>query len=203
MLRIGLTGGIGAGKTAVADLLARHGATVVDADRLAREVVEPGTDGLAAVIAESGVGVLAPDGSLDRAALAARVFDDEAALAALNAIVHPRVGARAAALAEAAERQDPNGVLVYDVPLLVENGLAPGFDLVLVVEAPVELRLARLAGRGVPEDEARRRMAAQADDVARRAVADAVLGNDGDLEHLASLVDDFWASAVVPRLASR
>jgi dephospho-CoA kinase len=195
VLRIGLTGGIGSGKTAVARLLAERGATVVDADALAREVVEPGTPGWAAVVAEFGDGVLAPDRSLDRAALAARVFGDGAALAALNAIVHPLVGARAAELAAEAEQRDPDGVLVYDVPLLVENKLAAGFDLVLVVEAPVELRLARLAERGLAAAEARARMEAQADDAERRAVADFVIVNDGDLTHLAAEVDRFWRVA--------
>ena len=192
MLRIGLTGGIGSGKSAVARLLAEHGATVVDADALAREVVEPGTPGWEAVVAAFGDGVLASDGSIDRPALAARVFGDATALATLNGIVHPLVGARAAELAAEAERSNPDGVLVYDVPLLAENNLAAGFDLVLVVEAPVPLRLTRLAGRGMAPEEAQRRMAAQADDAQRRAVADAVIVNDGDLEDLAETVAEFW-----------
>jgi dephospho-CoA kinase len=201
VLRIGLTGGIGSGKTAVAELLAPRGATVVDADLIAREVVEPGTPGLAAVVEAFGDAVLAPDGHLDRPALAAKVFGDEEALARLNGIVHPLVGARAMQLATEAAERDPTGVLVYDVPLLVENGLAAGFDLVLVVEAPVELRLERLERRGVPAEEAGRRMAAQADDAARREVADAVIVNDGDLTLLAERVARVWDEVVEPRRA--
>ena len=128
VLRIGLTGGIGSGKSTVAALLADHGARVVDADRIAREVVEPGTPGLAAVVAEFGDGVLAADGSLDRAALAGIVFADPAARARLDAVVHPLVRARAA---EAVAAAPPDAVVVQDVPLLVETGLAGSFDLVL------------------------------------------------------------------------
>lgn len=200
MLSIGLTGGIGSGKSAVARLLAAHGAVIVDADAIAREVVAPGTPGLAAVVAEFGVGVLAPDQSLDRPVLAALVFDDDAARRRLNAIVHPLVGARALELAAVAEAADPRAVIVHDVPLLVENGLAAAYDLVLVVEAPERLRLARLAARGLSEEDARARMAAQADDVARRAVADAVIVNDGTLDDLATAVAQIWASTVAARL---
>lgn len=200
MLSIGLTGGIGAGKSAVAALLAERGAVVIDADAIAREVVAPGTPGLAAVVAEFGDSVLAPDGSLDRAALAALVFDDDDARARLNAIVHPLVGARALELAAAAEHADPHAVVVHDVPLLVENGLAGSYDLVLVVEAPAALRLDRLRARGVSEQDARARMAAQADDEQRRAVADAVIVNDGTLAELAARVDLFWSRHLAPRL---
>lgn len=200
MLSIGLTGGIGAGKSAVAALLAERGALVIDADAIAREVVAPGTPGLAAVVAEFGDSVLAPDGSLDRAALAALVFDDDDARARLNAIVHPLVGARALELAAAAEHTDPHAVVVHDVPLLVENGLAGSYDLVLVVEAPTALRLDRLRARGVSEQDARARMAAQADDEQRRAAADAVIVNDGTLAELAARVDLFWSRHLAPRL---
>jgi dephospho-CoA kinase len=187
MLRIGLTGGIGAGKSAVAHRLAEHGAIVVDSDRIAREVVEPGTPGLAAVVAEFGAEVLRADGSLDRDRLGALVFGDDAARSRLNAIVHPLVGRRAAELAAAA----PEGaVLVHDIPLLVENNLAAGFDLVLVVEAPVELRVARLVrDRDMTEEAARARIAAQASDAERRAVADVLLHNDGTLAELREQVD--------------
>ncbi|MDQ1689110.1 MAG: dephospho-CoA kinase [Frankiaceae bacterium] len=202
VLRVGLTGGIGSGKTSVARLLAEHGASVVDSDAIAREVVEPGTPGLAAVLEAFGPGVLRADGTLDRGALAARVFADETDRERLNVIVHPLVAARAVELAQAAEAADPQGVLVQDVPLLVENSLAAGFDVVLVVEAPVELRLERLAARGMDEQEAVRRMATQAGDEARRAVATAVIVNDGDLQALAAAVDEVWRETITPHLAS-
>jgi dephospho-CoA kinase len=190
-MRVGLTGGIGSGKSAVARLLAARGATVVDADALAREVVEPGTPGLAAVVAEFGPDVLAADGSLDRAALAGIVFADDERRAALEAIVHPLVGARADELIAAAP---DDAIVVYDVPLLVENGLAAGHDVVVVVDTPTELRLARLAARGVAGDEARRRMAAQATREQLLAVADHVIDNSGDLTALATQVDRLWAA---------
>ena len=196
MLQIGLTGGIGAGKTVVARRLAELGALVVDADALAREVVEPGTAGLDSVVAEFGSGVLAADGSLDRAALAKVVFGDDAARARLNAIVHPLVGRRAAELIAAAP---PGAVVVQDVPLLVETGAAGRYDLVVVVEAPEEVRVGRLArDRGMAAEEARARIAAQASDAERRAVADVVLVNDGDLDALRTRVDRVWADRVEP-----
>ena len=198
-MQIGLTGGIGAGKTAVARRLAELGARVVDADALAREVVAAGTPGLAAVVAEFGPGVLRPDGELDRPALGRLVFGDEEALGRLNAIVHPLVRRRAAELVAAA----PAGsVVVQDVPLLVETGQADRFDLVLVVEAPAEVRTARLArDRGMSADEARSRMAAQASDAERRAVADVVLVNDGSPDELRARVDQVWRERVEPRLS--
>ena len=198
MLRIGLTGGIGSGKSTVAALLAERGARVVDADRIAREVVEPGTPGLAAVVAEFGSGVLADDGALDRAALAAIVFGDPAARARLDGIVHPLVRARAAELVAAAPA---DAVVVQDVPLLVETGQAAGFDLVLVVEADPDTRVQRLVDRGLSADDARARMASQATDEERRAVADVVLRNDGDRDALAAQVEHFWTGRVAPALA--
>ncbi|MCZ2814656.1 dephospho-CoA kinase [Modestobacter sp. VKM Ac-2984] len=195
MLRIGLTGGIGSGKSTVAALLAERGAVVVDADRLAREVVAPGTPGLAAIAEEFGPDVLAGDGALDRAALAAVVFADPAARARLDAIVHPRVRARAAELAAAAP---PGSVVVQDVPLLVETGQAGSFDLVLVVETDPETRVARLVDRGLSAADARARIASQATDEERRAVADVVLHNDGGPEALAEQVQRFWSERVEP-----
>ncbi|MCO1579888.1 dephospho-CoA kinase [Crossiella sp. SN42] len=196
MLRIGLTGGMGAGKSTVAGRLAEHGAVVIDADRIAREVVEPGTDGLAEIIAEFGDRVLAGDGSLDRAALGGIVFQDEAARLRLNAIVHPRVGARTAELIEAAPA---DAIVVYDVPLLVENGLAPGFHLTIVVHAPVEERVRRLVtSRGVPEQDARARIAAQATDEQRLAVADVWLDNTGSPDLLMPVIDALWTDRLVP-----
>jgi len=196
-VQIGLTGGIGAGKTAVARRFAELGALVVDADALAREVVAAGMPGLDAVVAEFGPGVLRPDGELDRPALGRLVFGDEAARGRLNAIVHPLVRRRAAELIAAA----PAGsVIVQDVPLLVETRQADRFDLVVVVEAPAALRAERLArGRGMGADDARSRMAAQASDEQRRAVADVVLVNDGSPDELRAQVDRVWRERVLPR----
>jgi len=198
VLRIGLTGGIGSGKSTVAALLAERGARVVDADRIAREVVEPGTPGLAAVVAEFGSGVLTAEGALDRPALAALVFGDPAARARLDAVVHPLVRARAAELVAQAP---PDAVVVQDVPLLVETGQAGSYDLVVVVETDVDTRVSRLVGRGLSADDARARIASQATDEQRRAVADVVLRNDGDRPALAAQVDRFWAERVVPASA--
>ncbi|KUJ68795.1 dephospho-CoA kinase, partial [Streptomyces albus subsp. albus] len=141
MLKVGLTGGIGAGKSEVSRLLVKYGAVLIDSDRIAREVVEPGTPGLAAVVEEFGPGVLTAEGALDRPALGALVFADPGRLAALNAIVHPLVGARAAEQERAAPE---DAVVVHDVPLLTENGLAPLYDLVVVVDASPETQLERL-----------------------------------------------------------
>jgi dephospho-CoA kinase len=188
LVRVGLSGGVGSGKSTVAAMLAERGAVVIDADAIAREVVEPGTPGYAAVVAEFGDAVVA-DGRLDRAALAKIVFNDDDARARLNAIVHPLVGARTAALMAATP---PDAVVVYDVPLLVESGLAEGYDKVVIVLAPQEVRLERLAARGMPEDDARARMAKQANDDERRAVADEIVVNDGTREHLQAQVDAVW-----------
>jgi dephospho-CoA kinase len=195
VLRIGLTGGIGSGKSTVAALLAARGALVVDADRIAREVVEPGTPGLAAVVAAFGPGVLTAEGSLDRPALASIVFADPGARARLDGIVHPLVRARAQELIAAAP---DHAVVVQDVPLLVETGQAGAHDLVLVVEADLETRVARLGLRGLSEEDARARIAAQATDEQRRAVADVVLDNSGAPEDLAGQVERFWAEHVAP-----
>jgi dephospho-CoA kinase len=198
VIRVGLTGGIGAGKTAVARLLAGHGAVVIDADAVAREVVAPGSPGLARVVAEFGPGVLGPDGGLNRAAMAAVVFADPAARQRLNGIVHPLIAACTAELVAAAP---PNAVVVHDVPLLAENNLAKGYDLVVVVEAPEEARIRRLReSRGMSEPDARARMSAQASDAQRRAVADVVIENDGDLAELAAAVDRVWRERIAPHL---
>jgi len=193
MLRIGLTGGIGSGKSTVSALLGARGAVIVDADRIAREVVEPGTPGLAAVVEAFGNGVLAADGSLDRPALAGIVFSDPAARARLDGIVHPLVRGRAVELTAAAA---PDAVLVNDVPLLVETGQAGSYDLVVVVEVDLDARLRRLVERGMTEEDARARIAAQATDEQRRAVADVVLDNSGSREQLAEQVDRFWEERV-------
>ncbi|MEK2472962.1 dephospho-CoA kinase [Streptomyces noursei] len=190
MVKVGLTGGIGAGKSEVSRLLASYGAVIVDADKIAREVVEPGTPGLAAVVEEFGAEVLAADGTLDRPKLGALVFSDQEKLKALNAIVHPLVGARSAELEASA---GPDAVVVHDVPLLTENGLAPLYDLVVVVDATLQTQLERLVRlRGMAEDEVRRRMAAQATREERLAIADLVIDNDGPLEALEPQVREVW-----------
>jgi dephospho-CoA kinase len=191
-----LSGGIGAGKSAVSARLARRGAVVVDADRLAREVVAPGTPGFEAVVAEFGADLLLPDGSLDRPALGRRVFADDGARRRLEAIVHPLVGRRTGELIAAAPA---DAVVVHDVPLLVEKGMGPAYHLVVVVGAPVETRLARLVDlRGMPAADARARIDAQADDVARRAAADVWLDNAGDLATLDAQVDALWDQRLLP-----
>jgi dephospho-CoA kinase len=196
MLRVGLTGGIGSGKSTVAGRLAEHGATVVDSDRLAREVVAPGTPGLAELVEEFGAGVLTGDGALDRPALAKIVFSDDAALTRLNAITHPKIAARTAELFRAVP---DDGVVVHDVPLLVENHLAPGYQLVIVVDASVAERVRRLAAdRGMTEEAAHARIAKQASQEARRAVADVWLDNSGTPDQVLAAVDELWADRLVP-----
>lgn len=190
MLTVGLTGGIGAGKSEVARLLVSYGAVLVDADLIAREVVAPGTEGLAAVVAEFGTDVLTPDGALDRPRLGAIVFTDEERRKALNAIVHPLVARRSALLQQAAGE---DAIVVHDVPLLAENGLAPRYDAVIVVDASPATQLDRLVRlRGMTEEEARARMAAQATREERLAVADVVIDNDGPLPALEPQVRAAW-----------
>jgi dephospho-CoA kinase len=195
VLNVGLTGGIGSGKSTVAARLAELGAVVIDSDQLAREVVAVGSPGLTRVVERFGPEVLAEDGSLDRPKLGRLVFADPAALADLNAIVHPLVRARSDALTAQALARGVSAV-VHDIPLLVENKLAAGFDKVIVVEAPVELRLQRLAGRGLDAETARARIAAQASDEQRRAVADIVVDNSGSPAELTAQVDAIWAGLV-------
>ncbi|MDI6104554.1 dephospho-CoA kinase [Actinoplanes sp. NEAU-A12] len=190
MLRVGLTGGIGAGKSAVARRLAERGAVIIDADVLSREVVEPGTAGLAEIVEAFGTGVLTPDGELDRPALGAKVFGDEVARRRLEKIIHPRVRARTVELTHSAA---PDAIVVNDVPLLVEAGLAASYHLVIVVMADREVRLERLTRlRGMSAAEAVARIDAQTDDERRRAAADVVLENGDDLERLHARVDELW-----------
>jgi dephospho-CoA kinase len=195
VLRIGLTGGIGSGKSTVSRLLAERGAVIVDADAIAREVVEPGTPGLAAVAEAFGAEILAADGSLDRPALAAAVFADPEQRRKLDGIVHPLVRARALECAAAAPQ---DAVLVNDVPLLAETGQASSYDLVIVVEADAETRVSRLVQRGLTAEDARARIAVQATDEQRRAIADVVLDNSGTPEQLAEQVDRLWVERVAP-----
>ena len=191
MLRVGLTGGIGSGKSAVSSRLASRGAVVIDSDVLAREVVAPGTDGLAEVVKAFGSDVLTADGELDRPALGRIVFGDEAARRKLEAIIHPQVRARAAEI-EAAAPAD--AVVVHDIPLLVETGQADRFDVVLVVDAPIDVQLERLTTqRGMTETEAKQRIASQASREDRLAVAGLVLDNSGSLADLEGRIDEVWA----------
>lgn len=193
MLRVGLTGSTGSGKSTVTRLLAARGAAVVDADAVAREVVAPGSEGLAAVAAAFGPEALRPDGSLDREALGRRVFADPEARARLNGLLHPRIAERSAVLAAEAEARDPDGVLVHDVPLLVENGLADAYDVVVVVDTDPETAVRRLVEhRGTSEQDARARLAAQAGRAERLAVADEVVRNDGPEAELVAQVDALW-----------
>jgi dephospho-CoA kinase len=186
-----LTGGIGSGKSEVSKRLAARGAIVVDGDVIAREVVRPGTPGLAAIVAEFGAEMLRPDGTLDRPKLGRVVFSDPDRLAALNAITHPLIGERSQELVEAAA---PDAIVVNDVPLLVENNLGGVHDAVIVVDTPVETQLERLTvQRGMTEDDARSRIAAQATREQRRAVADYLIDNSGSLAELEAQIESVWA----------
>ncbi len=194
MLTVGLTGGIGAGKSEVSRLLVEYGAVLVDADRIAREVVEPGTPGLAAVVEAFGDGVLTEDGRLDRPKLGSLVFADPERLAVHNGIVHHLIGARSRELEAAAPR---DAVVVHDVPLLTENGLAPLYDVVVVVDTDPATQLDRLVRlRGMTEEDARARMNAQAGREERRAVADIVVDNDVPLDELRRRVREVWDELV-------
>lgn len=192
MYLIGLTGGIAAGKSTIARRLAERGAVHLDADQLARAVVEPGEPALAQITERFGDAVLAEDGSLNRAALGAIVFADPAALADLNAIVHPAVRARTEALFAAAEAATPGAIVVYDVPLLVEAALPYPFDRIVVAEAPAAERVRRMVEeRGMSEEEARRRIANQATDAQRRERADVVIPTGGTMEETLAATDAF------------
>lgn len=195
MLRIGLTGGIGAGKSTVSATFAACGGVIVDGDVIAREVVEPGTEGLAALVEAFGEDILLPDGALNRPALAAKAFQDDEQRAKLNGIVHPLVGKRRQEIIDSV----PAGtVVVEDIPLLVETGMAPFFPLVVVVWADEETRVTRLIKRGLPEHDARARMKAQASDEQRRAIADVLLDNSGTQDELVEAARRLWYERVLP-----
>ena len=196
MLRIGLTGGIGAGKSTVSATFADCGAVIVDGDVISREVVQPGTEGLAALVDHFGRDILAPDGALNRPALAAKAFVDEHQRARLNAIVHPLVARRRAELVAAVAEDE---VVVEDIPLLVESGMAPLFPLVVVVHADAEVRLSRLTGRrGMAEADARARIAAQATEDQRRRVADVWLDNSGTEGQIVEAARELWHRRIQP-----
>ena len=193
MQLIGLTGGIASGKSTIASRLAELGAVVVDADRIAREVVEPGTPALAEIASAFGPGVIAADGSLDRPALGAIVFADEEARLRLNGITHPAVLRESTARFEAATAADPDAIVVYDIPLLVESLNEYPFDLVVVAHAEQATRLRRLVElRGMAAAEAERRIRSQATDEERLAAADVVIDTDGTLEHTRRQVEALW-----------
>jgi dephospho-CoA kinase len=190
MLLVGLTGGIGSGKSTVARMLEARGAVVIDADELARDAIARGTPGFARVVEAFGADVVGPDGDIDRRRLAEVVFRDGALRAQLEALVHPEVAERFAS--ELERHRDSDRVVVYSVPLLVERGLADAFDVVVVVEASEATRIERVQGRDMSPDDVRARIAAQATDEDRSAVADAVVHNDGSLEELERQVDGVW-----------
>jgi dephospho-CoA kinase len=192
VLRVGLTGGIGAGKSEVSRRLAVQGAVIIDADAAARDVVAPGTEGLAQIIDAFGPEILLPDGTLDRPRLGDLVFADPSKRATLNAIIHPKVGTRMSELEQAA---GPNAIVVHDVPLIAENGLAGAYDLVIVVDVPPRTQIDRLVKlRGMTRDQAKARIAAQATREQRLSVADIVVDNSGSLTELDRQVGDLWAN---------
>ncbi|GAA1669144.1 dephospho-CoA kinase [Mycolicibacterium murale] len=196
MLRIGLSGGIGAGKSSVSKTFAEYGAVIVDGDVIAREVVEPGTPGLASLVEAFGEGILQADGALDRPALASIAFSDDDKRKTLNGIVHPLVGERRAELIEAAA---PDAVIIEDIPLLVESGMAPLFPLVIIVHADEEVRVRRLIDhRGFSEQDARARIKAQATEEQRRAVADVWLDNTGTPQALVQKSHELWQQRILP-----
>ncbi|MFC8304560.1 dephospho-CoA kinase [Specibacter sp. NPDC057265] len=200
MLSLGLTGGIAAGKSLLTTRLRELGAVVIDADRLARDVVAPGTPGLAAIVANFGDRILQPDGSLHRAKLGSLVFADQSARESLNAIVHPRVRRAANALKRDAGE---GSIVVQDIPLLVESGQQASFHLVLVVQARAEERIARMVlDRGMTREDAVARMSAQASDEQRAAAADVVISNNGSPEQAVAELDALWRERLLPFAAN-
>lgn len=200
---VALTGGIASGKSTIARRLAGHGAVIVDADQIVRDVQQPESPVLSAIAAEFGDGMLRPDGSLDRAALGGRVFGDADAVSRLNAIVHPAVRAESARRFAAAFRADPGAVVVYDVPLLVEARVEDPWELIIVAYAPEDVRRRRLVDlRGMSETDAAARLSSQVPDEARLAIADVVIDTAGSLEDTERQVDELW-EGLAERLAAR
>jgi dephospho-CoA kinase len=200
---VALTGGIAAGKSTVARRLAEHGAIIIDADQIVREVQQPGSPVLDAIAEEFGERMLLPDGSLDRAALGARVFGDDEAVQRLNAIVHPAVRAESARRFAEGLASDPDAVIVYDVPLLVEARAEDPWELIIVAHAPADVRRRRLVElRGMSEADAAARIASQVSDDARLAVADVVIDTTGTLDDTRQQVDALWAT-LPDRLTAR
>ena len=195
MLVVALTGGIGSGKSTVAQNFAELGALVIDADQLARMAIERGTEGFAEVLLKFGEDIIL-NGDIDRKKLAEIVFSDEAARRDLEAIIHPRVQAM---FAEAIADLDHDDILIYEIPLLVETGAAVKFDFVITVESDLELRKARLLKKGLYISQIEKRIASQASEAAREAIADAVIRNDGDEDSLLRKVENLWESVLVPQ----
>ena len=195
MLVVGLTGGIGAGKSTVAELFARLGALVIDADQLARMAIERGSDGFADVMLRFGDEIIV-NGDIDRKKLAEIVFSDQQARKDLEAIIHPRVQAL---FAEAVSDLDHDDILIYEIPLLVETGAAEKFDYIVTVESDIQLRTERLLKKGLYISQIEKRMASQATEEARTAVADSVIRNDGDEDSLLRQVENLWESVLVPQ----
>ncbi len=190
---MGLTGGIASGKSVVAARFAEHGAVVVDADKIAREVVEPGTPALAHIAEEFGPGVIAADGTLDRAALGAQVFADPQKLALLNSITHPAIRELSQRRFAEAEQADPGAIVVYDVPLLTDARGKAEFDVVVVVSAPEDERIERMVSqRGMSREEATRRIRSQVPEQQRLALADIVIESGGTLEQTLARADEVW-----------
>lgn len=190
---IALTGGIASGKSTIAARLAEHGAVVIDADRIVRDVQTPGSPVLSRIATEFGAGMIRPDGTLDRARLGARVFDDAEALGRLNTIVHPAVKAESQRRFAATLRADPEAIVVYDVPLLVEARIEDHWDLIVVADAPADVRAERLVRhRGFERAHARNRIGVQASDDERRAVADVLIDTSGELSDTLRQADDLW-----------
>lgn len=200
---VALTGGIASGKSTIARRLAEHGATVIDADAIVREVQQPGSPVVAALAAEFGDDIVLADGALDRAALGSRVFGDAASIGRLNAIVHPAVRVESRRRMDEALAADPEAVVVYDVPLLVEARSADPWELIVVAHAPDVVRARRLVElRGMSESDALTRIASQVPDEARLAIADVVIDTSGDLAETIAQVDELWAS-LPARIAAR
>jgi dephospho-CoA kinase len=195
MLVVALTGGIGSGKSTVSEFFARLGALVIDADQLARMAIERGTDGFADVLLRFGEEIIV-NGDIDRKKLAEIVFSDEKARKDLEAIIHPRVQA---VFAEAVADLDHDDILIYEIPLLVETGAAEKFDFVITVESDIELRKARLLKKGLYISQIEKRIASQASEASREAVADVVIRNDGDEDALLRKVENLWESVLVPQ----
>ena len=192
MLKVGLTGGIASGKSTVAEMFRRHGAHLIDADRVSRDVVVPGRPALEEIVEAFGRGVLRPDGALDRAALAAIVFNDDDARARLNAIVHPRIWEEEDRLCAIHEARDPDGVVMIDAAVIIEAGGAGRVDLMVVVDVDAEDQLERLAAKGMSEEEARSRIRAQMPVAEKRTYGDYVLNNRGPVEETGRQVERVW-----------
>ena len=203
MLKVGLTGGIASGKSTVAEMFRRHGAHLIDADRVSRDVVVPGRPALEEIVEAFGRGVLRPDGALDRAALAAIVFNDDDARARLNAIVHPRIWEEEDRLCEIHEARDPDGVVMIDAAVIIEAGGAGRVDLMVVVDVDAEDQLERLAAKGMFEEEARSRIRAQMPVAEKRTYGDYVLNNRGSVEETGRQVERVWRELAARAMKKR